>query len=106
MNNKNKISFLENKLTALEKENKELKQQNYSIAKELNTNKVSISLYADYLDREKQSVEEIKKEYEELISAAKEAKAGYENALRAIKTKSAEYEKLIKSLIKDIRKQA
>lgn len=98
INNRNKIKFLERKLEELEKENKSLKEENYAVVKELNTHRACIRLYADY-------VEETKKQYEEMIAAAKEVKANYEEVLQEVKAKSAEYKKTFQSLIKAMKKQ-
>lgn len=105
INNRNKIKFLERKLEELEKENKNLKEKNYAIVKELNTHIACIKLYADYLDKQNKCVKETKKQYEEMIVAAKEVKANYEEVLQEVKAKSAEYKKVFQSLIKAMKKQ-
>ena len=105
INNRNKIKFLERKLEELETENKSLKEENYAVVKELNTHRACIRLYADYLDQQNKSVEETKKQYEEMIATAKEVKANYEESLRDVKSKSAEYKKAFQSLLKAMKKQ-
>ena len=106
INNKSKVKFLERKLEELETENKSLKEENYAVVKELNTHRACIRLYADYLDQQNKNVEETKRQYEEMIAAAKEAKANYEEGLREVKAKSAEYKQACEELIKNMKKQS
>lgn len=55
--------------------------------------------------QQNKSVEETKKQYEEMLAAAKKVKANYEEVLQEVKAKSAEYKKAFQSLLKAIKKQ-
>ena len=105
MRNEKKVTYLTQRVAALEKENSALKQENQALSTELDENKTAILLRQTALDEKEKQIYETKKVYERTITELKKIKADYTKLIRLVKESQKKYNVEITDLLKKMRKQ-
>lgn len=98
MKDKEKITFLQESIQRLEKENSELKRQ-------IEEYKGIIETLQDSADRSERRAEKVINAHKEAIDAANEIATNYRAAIRDAQNAQKQYEERMKLLLNGIRKQ-